>query len=68
MNITIIDSNGMTALCKCGKLAVSVRYGTIMAGGHYGGPVRYYCQEHDPDGMPCPLCAGAGKLPHDAAQ
>ena len=64
MNITIIDSSGRVAMCKCGKPAITTQYGTVMAQGHWGGPVAYYCEEHNPDGMPCPLCAGSGKLPH----
>lgn len=68
MNITIIGSDGLAVLCKCGKPATTVRHGTVMSQGHCGGPAAYYCEEHNPDGMPCPLCTGAGRLPHDAAQ
>ena len=56
MSIRLYDAGGMPVLCACGQPAA-------MCWLSPAGSLGYYCEACHPQGPPCPLCEGTGRLP-----
>jgi hypothetical protein len=59
MAFTMMTPDGPAACRECGAPA-TVSVLAPLAGGT--AQPRYYCEAHHPDGPPCPLCGGSGRL------